>query len=84
VNSDGVLDVLLAGGQTFALALSGRDGTLVWQDDEPITTAANHAASISSRSILAIPSASGTLVIAADSARTGLRALEFPRARPNR
>lgn len=84
VNSDGVLDVLVAGGQTFALALSGSDGTLVWKDDEPPTAVANHAGSIASRSIVAIPSASGTLVIAADPARTGLRAIEFPGARPNR
>ena len=84
VNSDGVLDVLVAGGQTFALALSGLDGTLVWKDDEPPTAVANHAGPVASRSILAIPTASGTLVIAADPARTGLRAIEFPIARPNR
>lgn len=79
INADGVLDVLTAGGQGLALALSGRDGSLIWQDDESSTSAANHAASLASRRVVAIRSGSRTLLIAGDPSRTGLRAIEFSR-----
>jgi len=86
VDADGVLDVLMAGGQTFALALSGRDGSVVWRDDEPLSAVANHATSPPFRSVFAIPSATGVLLIGSDPSRTGLRAIEFPKAstRPDR
>jgi outer membrane protein assembly factor BamB len=77
LNGDGVLDVLMSGGQTFALALSGRDGSIVWKDNESLSSVANHAATPASRRVVALPSGSGILVIAGDSSRTGLRALEF-------
>ena len=82
LDNDGVLDVLMAAGQTFALALSGRDGSIMWKDDESFVPVANHAPSIAPRTVIAMPFASGTLVIAADPSRTGLRAIEFS-ARPN-
>jgi outer membrane protein assembly factor BamB len=81
VNGDGVLDVLMAGGQTFALALSGRDGSVVWKDNESLSSVANHAASPASRRIIALPSGSGILIIAGDTSRTGLRAIEFSKVR---
>lgn len=84
VNGDQVLDVLVAGGQTFASALSGRDGSVVWKDNEPPMFLGNHAGSPAPRSVLAVPYGSGALVIAGDPSRTGLRAIEFPKARPNR
>jgi outer membrane protein assembly factor BamB len=86
VNGDQVLDVVMAGGQTFALALSGRDGSVVWRDNEPPTFVANHAASLASRAVIAVPYGSGVLLIGGDPSHTGLRAIEFPRAtvRPNR
>lgn len=86
VNADGVLDVLIAGGQTFALALSGRDGSIVWKDNESFAAVANHAASLTSRSVVAIPSGPGMLLVAGDPSRTGLRAIDFPkgRAKPDR
>jgi outer membrane protein assembly factor BamB len=79
VDGDRVLDVVLAGGQSFATALSGRDGSVVWRDSESPALVANHSVSLQPRSIVAMPFRSGTLLIAADSSRTGLRALEFPK-----
>jgi outer membrane protein assembly factor BamB len=86
VNGDQVLDVVMAGGQTFAFALSGRDGSVVWKDSEPPTSVANHAASIAPRAVIAVPYGSGALLIGGDASRIGLRAIEFPRgiAGPNR
>jgi len=81
VNGDGLLDVLVAGGNTFALALSGRDGSIVWKDNESLSSVANHAASPASRRVVAVPSGSGILIIAGDASRTGLRAIEFSKAR---
>jgi outer membrane protein assembly factor BamB len=85
LNGDRVLDVVIAGGQTFALALSGRDGSVVWKDNEPPMVAANHAASLAPRSVITVPYGSGALLIASDPSRTGLRAIGFPRGtvRPN-
>jgi len=84
VNGDQVLDVLVAGGRTFALALSGRDGSVVWKDNDPSTFLGNHAGPAVARSVMAVPFGSGALVIAGDPSRTGLRAIEFLRARLNR
>lgn len=81
VNGDGVLDVLMAGSQTFALALSGRDGTIVWQDKEALSSVANHAASSTPRRVAVLHSSAGILIIAGDPSRTGLRAIEFSKAR---
>ncbi|HVS82385.1 MAG TPA: PQQ-binding-like beta-propeller repeat protein [Pyrinomonadaceae bacterium] len=78
VNGDHVLDVLVAGGQTFAMALSGRDGSVVWKEDEPPALVANHAASLTPRSLIAVPHGPGILLIGSDPSRMGLRAVEFP------
>jgi outer membrane protein assembly factor BamB len=80
VDGDRIFDVLLAGAQSFALALSGRDGSLVWKDNEAPGVAANHSLSVSPRSIVVLPYGTGALLIAADLSRTGVRALEFPKA----
>jgi outer membrane protein assembly factor BamB len=80
VDGDRVFDVVLAGAQSFALALSGRDGSLVWKDNEAPGLVANHSLSVGPRSIVVLPYGTGALLIAADSSRTGLRALEFPKA----
>ena len=79
VNGDRVLDLLLAGREGFAFALSGRDGSVVWKDQRVSTVATNHAPAASPRETFAVPSASGVLIIAADPNRTGLRAIEFPK-----
>lgn len=79
VNGDGVLDLLLAGREGFAFALSGRDGSLVWKDTTVSTVATNHAPAASPRETFAVPNPRGVLIIAADPNRTGLRAIEFPK-----
>jgi outer membrane protein assembly factor BamB len=79
VNGDRVLDLLLAGREGFAFALSGRDGSLVWRDETRSNVSANHAPAASPRETFAVPGASGVLIIAADPNRTGLRAIEFPK-----
>ena len=79
VNGDRVLDLLLAGREGFAFALSGRDGSVVWKDERVSTVTANHAPGVVPRGTLAVPSVSGVLIIAADPNRTGVRAIEFPK-----
>jgi outer membrane protein assembly factor BamB len=79
VNGDRILDVVLSGGPSFAVALSGRDGSVVWKDNEAPALVANHSVSLAARSIVAMPYGSGVLLISSDPARTGLRALEFPK-----
>ena len=64
--------------QTFATALSGRDGSVIWKEDEP-ALAANHAISLAPRSVLAASHGSGILLIGIDPSRIGLRAVAFPR-----
>ena len=79
VNGDRVLDLLLAGREGFAFALSGRDGSLLWKDERVSTASTNHAPAASPRDTFAVPSPSGVLMIAADPNRTGVRAIEFPK-----
>lgn len=79
VNGDRVLDLLLAGREGFAFALSGRDGTVVWKDETASSIATNHAPASSPRETFAVPGSSGVLLIAVDPNRTGLRAIEFPK-----
>jgi outer membrane protein assembly factor BamB len=84
VDGDRVLDIVIAAGQTFASALSGRNGSVLWKDSEPPASAGNHAGSLTPRSVIAMSYGAGVLLIAGDSSRTGLRAIEFPKARINR
>lgn len=79
VNGDRVLDLLLAGREGFAFALSGRDGSVVWKDERASSVTANHAPGVVPRGTLAVPSVSGVLIIAPDPNRTGVRAIEFPK-----
>ncbi len=79
VDADGVLDVVVAGSQSFARVLSGRNGSVIWKDSEPPGSAANHSITLAPRSIVMMRCGSGALLIAGDSSRTGLRALEFPK-----
>jgi len=84
INADRVLDLLLAGKQGFAFALSGRDGTLIWKDGGATGVASNHSAATLQRSVMVAPSASGVLLIAGDQFGSGVRAFEFARATPPR
>ena len=80
LDGDSVLDVIVPGPQTFATAFSGRDGSTIWKDTETPASAANHATSLQSRGLASAPLHSGVLLISSDASRTGLRAIEFPRA----
>lgn len=85
INGDHVLDVFTEAGQRFAVALSGRDGSIIWKDDEAPVLATNHATAFESRGLFAVPFGNGLLLIGAEPARTGLRAINFSKAevRPN-
>src|SRR6185503_12640999 len=80
LDGDNVLDVIMTTANTFATAISGRDGSPIWKDTEPVESAANHATAFQSRGLVTVPLASGILVIAGDTSHTGLRAVEFPKA----
>jgi outer membrane protein assembly factor BamB len=79
LDGDNVLDVIMTTNSTFATALSGRDGSPIWKDAEPPESAANHANALQSRGLVAVPTATGILVVATDTSHTGLRAIEFPK-----
>jgi outer membrane protein assembly factor BamB len=78
VNKDRVLDLLLAGREGFAFALSGRDGSLLWEETSGVAT--NHSSPSARRSAQVAPVGTGVLLIAGDPARGGLRAVEFSQA----
>jgi outer membrane protein assembly factor BamB len=76
LNGDRVLDVIVAGGGTFILGFSGRDGTLLMRADEP--DAPGRAASPRGRTVAVAPAPGGGLMlVGADAAGTGLRAIEL-------
>jgi outer membrane protein assembly factor BamB len=79
INGDGVLDVFLAAGQAFAVALSGRDGSVIWKDVMGGGLSANHASGTGSRTLLAVPSPSGVMLIGSEPSLTELRAISFPK-----
>jgi hypothetical protein len=80
VNGDGVLDVLVPGaGSTFALAFSGRDGSLVMRVEESGKGGEQKAAG-RTRSLVVTPAlGGGGWLVGGDPAGTGLRAVELPK-----
>jgi len=82
VNGDGVLDVIVPGGDAFALGFSGRDGSLVMKVEDGRAAAQKSA---ETRPLVAAQSMGSTMLVGGDLARMGLRALELPKgaqARP--
>jgi outer membrane protein assembly factor BamB len=79
LNGDGTLDVLVAGGPTFALGFSGRDGSLIWKAEEPGAASTGRAAG-SLRSLVTASLAGGDVayVVGSDPAHTSLRAVGLP------
>ena len=77
LNHDGCFEVLTSDGPGL-VALSGRDGSVVWRDTPGPAIIANHKAAFSSRALTALPSASAAVVIVNEPARGGLRAITFP------
>lgn len=75
VNGDGVLDVIVPGGDAFALGFSGRDGSLVMKvDDGRVTSKATDT-----RPLVAAQSMGSMMLVGGDLARMGIRALELPK-----
>ena len=79
VNADGVLDVIVAGGNAFALGFSGRDGSLVMKVEEGGSRAVEQKGS-GLRSLVVAPSlGGGAMLVGGDTARVGIRAVELPK-----
>jgi outer membrane protein assembly factor BamB len=80
VNADGVLDVLVPGGKDFALAFSGRDGSLVMKIEEGYKLAEAWKPDGTLRTLVVTPSPGGGLMlVGGDPAGVGLRAVELPK-----
>lgn len=81
LNSDGVLDVLVAGGQDFARGFSGRDGALIWKAEEDAKAGPQSADAGQTRALVTGTFGSGgaAYVVGTDTARTGLRAVGLPK-----
>lgn len=78
LNGDQILDLLMAGKEGSAFALSGRDGAMIWKDESSAQIVTNHAPATMQRFSLVVSAPTGVLFIATDPGRRGLRALEFP------
>lgn len=76
VNGDGVLDVIVPGGDAFALGFSGRDGSLVMKVEDGRASAQK---SVETRPLVAAQSMGSTMLVGGDLARMGIRALELPK-----
>lgn len=76
VNGDGVLDVIVPGGDAFALGFSGRDGSLVMKVEDGRAPAQK---SSETRPLVAAQSMGSTMLVGGDLARMGIRALELPK-----
>jgi PQQ-like domain len=81
LNGDGVLDVIVPSEHAFAAGYNGRDGTLLWQVDEPKGSQAASANGGALRSLTIIgSSAARPLVVSGDLAHAGVRAVGLPDA----
>ena len=76
VNGDGVLDVIVPGGDAFALGFSGRDGSLVMKIEDGRAAAQKSPVT---RPLVAAQSMGSTMLVGGDLARMGIRALELPK-----
>jgi outer membrane protein assembly factor BamB len=83
VNGDGVLDVIVPGGDSFALGFSGRDGSLIMKVEDG--RALSQKAGANTRPLVAAQSLGNMMLVGGDTARMGIRALELPKgATPKR
>ncbi|HEY9405087.1 MAG TPA: PQQ-binding-like beta-propeller repeat protein [Pyrinomonadaceae bacterium] len=79
LNSDGVLDVMVASGSSFALGFSGRDGALLWRADENPKANAAPAGDGTLRTLAGSFSSTGTpLLVGGDANRSAVRAVGLP------
>ncbi len=81
LNNDGVLDVLVAGGQDFARGFSGRDGSLIWKAEEEARGNAQGTEAGHARALVTGTFGNGgaAYVVGTDTAGTGLRAVGLPK-----
>jgi outer membrane protein assembly factor BamB len=80
LNADGVLDVVVPGtGTTFALAFSGRDGSLVMRVEEGGKGGAASSGGAPRSLVVAPALGGGGLLVGGDPGRTGMRAVELPK-----
>jgi outer membrane protein assembly factor BamB len=77
VNGDGVLDVIVPGGDSFALGFSGRDGSLVMKVEDG--RAVSQKVGANTRPLIAAQSLGSMMLVGGDTARMGIRALELPK-----
>jgi outer membrane protein assembly factor BamB len=80
LNADGVLDVVVASGASFALGFSGRDGSLIWRADEnPKATPGAAPEERTLRTLTGAVSNTGApLLVGGDAARSAVRAVGLP------
>lgn len=79
LNADDGTDVIVAAGQTFAMALSGRDGSVIWRAVEQFGLA-NHSPSINVRTLISKQLGAGFLVVGSDPSGNSLRAVPVSRS----
>ena len=83
VNDDGRLDVLLAGRNSFAVALSGVDGSLIWQSSEEGFAGASVKSQPCPRSLATAKISDNRLiVVGTDLSLAGLQAREITKTTP--
>lgn len=82
LNTDGVLDVVVASSASFALGFSGSDGSLIWRADENSKTPSTQSVVTDERMLRtltgAISSAGVPLLVGGDTARSAVRAVGLP------
>ncbi|HEY6186835.1 MAG TPA: PQQ-binding-like beta-propeller repeat protein [Pyrinomonadaceae bacterium] len=78
VNADGMLDVLVAAGPSFAVAFSGRDGSMIWKAEDGGSGALQKNASMRSLVTAIADGGKSIFLVGTDAARTGLRAVGLP------
>jgi outer membrane protein assembly factor BamB len=82
LNTDGVLDVVVASSTSFALGFSGQDGSLIWRADENSKTPPPQSVEADERMLRtltgAISSTGVPLLVGGDAARSSVRAVGLP------
>jgi outer membrane protein assembly factor BamB len=80
LNTDGVLDVVVASSASFALGFSGRDGSLIWRADEGAKTPPSVTTEDRMLRTLtgAISSTGLPLLVGGDATRSAVRAVGLP------
>jgi outer membrane protein assembly factor BamB len=82
LNSDGVLDVVVASGASFALGFSGHDGSLIWRAGETPKSATTQRVETDERLLRtltgAISNTGMPLLVGGDAARSAVRAVGLP------